>query len=327
MAPKETLIVDCDTGIDDALALLYLLRDPGVDIRAVTSVFGNTDVETAADNTLRVLELAGRTDIPVAIGARSNWRGSTHPAPHVHGGNGLGEVGLPAASAKPVREPAAELIVRLARENPGELHLLAVGPLTNLATALLLEPGLPGLVKHVTIMGGAVHHPGNVTPAAEANIHNDPEAARMVLAAGWDVTLVPLDVTMTEVITEELAGRLRAEGSSCAGFAAGILTHYLDFYEREVFGERGAACHDPLAAAIAVGDVDAELAPTVVVDVETGDGPGRGATIADTRGKYRGFPGVEGARVRVVLKTDGTFPQRLTERLCGPSGAGSRNVA
>lgn len=315
MAERPPLIVDCDTGIDDALALLYLMRDPDVDLRAVTTVFGNTDAVTAAENTLRVLELLGRHDVPVSVGARINWRATLHPAPSVHGSDGLGDTGLAGPRSRPVDEPAPELIARLARENPGKLHLLALGPLTNLATALLLEPDLPRLVEHVTIMGGAIHHPGNITPAAEANVHNDPEAARMVLRAGWDLTLVPLDATMTELFTDDLQRLLRTDGAPAATFAATILEHYLDFYEREVFGARQAACHDPLAAGIAVGDVTPLRAPTVAIDVETGDGPARGATVADTRGRPREASDDDHARVRVVLDTDRTFPARMAERL------------
>lgn len=326
MASETPVIVDCDPGIDDALALLYLLHDPDVDVRAVTSVFGNTDADTAADNALRVLELAGRGDVPVAVGAHVNRRGTCHLAPHVHGADGLGNTGLPTPSATATDEPAAELIVRLARQNPG-VHLLALGPLTNLADALLLEPRLPELVGHVTIMGGAIHHPGNVTPAAEANIHNDPDSARGVLGAGWDVTLVPLDATMTEVLTEQLGDRLRRAGTASCTFAASILEHYLDFYARDVFGDRLAACHDPLAAAIAVGDVTPVRAPRIAVDVDTGDGPAHAATIADTRGQYRGFPPGEDARVRVVLDTDRTFGERLISRLCGSDEVGARRIA
>ncbi|WP_190821027.1 nucleoside hydrolase [Saccharopolyspora pogona] len=326
MASKETLIVDCDTGIDDALALLYLLRDPDVDICAVTTVFGNIDADTAASNTLRVLELAGRADVPVAIGARRSWTGNAHFAPYVHGDDGLGNTDLPAPTAAPTSEPAAELIARRARENPGVLHLLAVGPLTNLATALQLDPELPELIKHVTIMGGAVRHPGNATPAAEANISNDPEAARMVLAAGWPVTLVPLDATMTERITQDHQRRLREFGTPITAFAAKILDQYFGFYEQNVFGDRSAACHDPLAAAIAVGDVIPALAPVVSVDVDTGDGPGRGATVADVRGQYRDFPAQDGAHVRVVLETGGNFADLLADRLCD-APAPSRRVA
>nr|WP_179534434.1 nucleoside hydrolase [Actinopolyspora biskrensis] len=327
MATEEPLIVDCDTGIDDALALLYLLGDPAVDLRAVTSVFGNTDAVTAADNTLRVLELVGRQDVPVTIGARVNWRGTFHPAPFVHGEDGLANAGLPAPASAPREEPAPETIVRLARQHPGRLRLLALGPLTNLATALLLEPKLPELVEHVTVMGGAIHHPGNVTAAAEANIHNDPEAARIVLRAGWDITLVPLDVTMTELLTEEHHNRLERTGRAVPSFAASILGHYLDFYERDVFGARSAACHDPLAAAVAVGDIPCHRAPGLAVDVDTGDGPARGATIADTRGSYSDFPNREDTSARVVLRTERSFPQQLTERLCGFFDADSHHAA
>lgn len=326
MAPKNPLLVDCDTGIDDALALLYLLGDPDLDLRAVTSVFGNTSAEAAAMNTLRVLELAGRPDIPVAVGADRSRRGTARFAPHVHGADGLGDTGLPAPAGAPSATPAAELIVRLAHEHPGRLDLLALGPLTNLAAALRLDPALPRRVRQVTIMGGAIHHPGNVTPAAEANIDNDPESARMVLRAGWDVALVPLDVTMTELLTERHRHRLAACGTPATRFAAGILRQYLDFYESTVFSRRVAACHDPLAAAIAAGDVSPVVAPAVDVDVDTGDGPGRGMTIADTRGQHRDFPAQDAARVRVVLRTDGTFPDRLVERLTGAPAA-SHDVA
>lgn len=317
MASKKSLIVDCDTGIDDALALLYLLNEPEVDILGVTAVFGNTRAEVAADNTLRVLELAGRHDIPVAIGAESTLVGrGPSLAPHVHGDDGLGNTGLPAPSRTPSSEPAAQMIVRMARANPGQVHLLATGPLTNLATALLLDPELPRLVDHVTIMGGAIHHPGNATPAAEANIYNDPEAAEVVLNAGWPVTLVPLDATMNEILTDDVKQQLERCGDPVTSFAASILHHYFDYYENNVFGFRAAACHDPLAAGIAILDVPALLAPTVRVNVETGDGPGRGATIADVRGQYQGYPPQDGAHVRVVLETAGTFPQRLADRLC-----------
>ncbi len=313
MTPSDPLIVDCDTGIDDALALLYLLGDPRIDLRAITTVFGNTTADIAATNTLRVLELAGRPDIPTAVGADSSLRGTVQLAPHVHGDDGLGNTRLPAPAGAPVTEPAAELIVRLARENPGRLRLLAIGPLTNLATALRLAPELPELVSHVTIMGGAVDHPGNVTPWAEANIANDPEAARLVLRAGWDVTLVPLDVTMTELLTEEHRLRLLAAAAPTPRFAATILAHYLDAYQRNVFGAPRAACHDPLAAAIAIGEVSPVLAPIVPVDVDTTDGQERGRTIA-------GRPGTDGSvgpGVRVVLRTEGTFPDRLVQRLGG----------
>ena len=315
-AAKKTLLVDCDTGIDDAIALLYLLADPEVDICAITTVFGNIAAATAARNTLWVLDVAGRTgDIPVAKGSEVTLLGEeTHRAGDVHGGEGLGgsEVGQPAGEA--VDENAAELMVRTVRERPGEVHLLATGPLTNLAVALRLEPELPQLVDGVTFMGGAALAPGNITPAAEANIWHDPEAAQAVLAAPWQATMVPLDATMREVMTEDQRRSLAESSSSAARFAGEILDHYMDFY-KTVFGRRCCACHDALAAGIAVGDVVAKRAMSVKATVNTSAGPARGATICDMRGLYKGEVRQRGANCNVVLETAGDFPEQIVQRL------------
>ncbi|MET9295289.1 nucleoside hydrolase [Streptomyces sp. NPDC003077] len=323
MSPRQPLLMDCDTGVDDALALLYLLRTPGVDLRAVTTVAGNTDAAQAARNALQVLELDGRTDIPVAQGADTTLRGDIPEyATHVHGDNGLGNVRLPEPTAPIAAPDAADLIIATAREAAGELAIVATAPLTNLALALEREPELPAMVRTLTVMGGAVHHPGNITPVAEANIGNDPEAAHRVLAAGWrDLTIVPLDVTMRERLTEELRQELLADGSPVARFAGEILDLYFAFHAKVAFPARGSACHDPLAAAIAAGEVTPLLAPELHVTVETGDGPARGALIADTRGIHLGYPPHPDANARVVLETDGTFPARLVERLCRRDGA------
>jgi purine nucleosidase len=315
-AAKRTLLVDCDTGVDDAVALLYLLADPEVEVCGVTTVFGNISAAVAARNTLCVLDVAGRTgSVPVAVGSEVTLTGEGPSlGTRVHGGNGLGdvEVGEPAGRALSIG--AAELIVRTARERPGEVHLLATAPLTNLAVALRLEPRLPRLVDGVTIMGGAASAPGNVTPAAEANIWRDPEAAQAVLSAPWPTTLVPLDATMSEVMSEQQRLSLAGSGSPTARFAAAILDHYFDFYT-SVFGRRSCPCHDVLAAAVAVGDVVAERAMTVGVAVETGRGPARGTTICDLRGKYRGEQHQPGATCTVVLATDGGLAEGIVRRL------------
>ncbi|MEE1735291.1 nucleoside hydrolase [Streptomyces sp. BE147] len=316
MTTSQALLVDCDTGVDDALALLYLALSPDVDLRAVTTVGGNTDARQAAVNTLQVLELVGRTDIPVAPGADRTLRGSLpHYATHVHGDNGIGNVRLPSPAASPVTVDAVDLIIETARQAEGELSLLATAPLTNLALALRREPRLPEMIRHVTVMGGAVHHPGNITPLAEANIGNDPEAAALVLEAGWDLTIVPLDVTMRENLTTATQRDLLAHGSAASVFAARVLDVYFDFHEEVALPYRGSACHDPLAAAIAVGHVTPLLAPRLHVGVETGDGPARGALVADTRGMYLSYPERADANARVVLETDGRFPERLVERI------------
>jgi len=320
----KSFIVDCDTGIDDAMALLYLLGDPDVEICAITTVFGNTPAATAARNTLAVLEVAGVAGtIPVAVGAELTLLGHQPGyAAFVHGDDGLGDVGHAPRSSTLADEHAASMISRLTKERPGELHLLAVGPLTNLALALAIDPDLSSRVASVTIMGGAAHAPGNVTSHAEANIHNDPEAARRVLRAPWATTLVPLDATMRELITEEHQRELAASGSAVGTFTASILDVYFDFYVG-AFGRRSSACHDPLAAAIATGDVVPTKSLQVEVDVDTGYGPGRGVTLCDTRHRYLPDAETRPGPCTLVLETDGTFGDRLTSRLVGfspPSG-------
>jgi purine nucleosidase len=314
----KSLLVDCDTGVDDAVALLYLAADPSVELCAVTTTFGNVAAATAARNSLYVLDVAGRTgEVPVAAGSEVTLVGD---APSLgtlaHGGSGLGrvEAGEQKGALSPLSAP--ELIVETARRRPGEVHLLATGPLTNLAVALRLEPHLTRLVSGVTIMGGAALAPGNVTPAAEANIFRDPEAAQAVLSAPWETTLVPLDATMGELMTEPERLQLARSPSPVARFAADILDYYFDYYA-QVFGERVCVCHDALAAAIAVGDVAPTRSMKVGVVVETGRGPARGATVCDLRGQYKGATTQPGATCTVVLATDGHFSSALVSRLAG----------
>lgn len=307
--------LDCDTGIDDALAIGYLLACGSADLLGVGSVSGNTDAATAARNTLDLLALLGRPDVPVAVGAHDRLASSFGGgAAHVHGGDGIGGVELPRAAGEPTGESAADTLVRLAREHPGRLHVLATGPLTNIAMALRAEPSLATLVAGVTVMGGAALAPGNVTPVAEANIAGDPEAAAEVLGAGWDVTLVPLDVTMDHLLDEDQQREIAGIDAPAMPAIAAMLEHYLGFYER-IMGRRVAALHDPLAAAVALGSVGLALAPVVEVVVDTTDGPGRGQTVCDMRGRYAGYPDVPGARCRVVLELEEDFAPGLVETL------------
>lgn len=308
---RQPFYLDCDTGIDDAMALAYLLASEQVQLLGVGTVSGNISAEVGAKNTLDLLALAGRSDIPVALGAHDFLAAPfTGGATHVHGDNGIGGVVLPASTSEPVEESAAEMIVRLAHECAGELHLLAIGPLTNLALALQLEPNLPALVASVTVMGGAALVPGNVTRVAEANIHNDPEAAAIVLGAEWFVTLVPLDATMESLIEATDRDILEASDLPVAKAIGAMLDTYFDFYVGS-FGRRTSALHDPLAAAIAVGDVRLGVAPVVHVEVDTTNGPGRGQTICELRGRFLGHPEQPGARCRVVLSIDDEFTPKL----------------
>jgi purine nucleosidase len=260
--------LDCDTGIDDALALALLLATPEVDLAGIGTVSGNTAAGQAARNTLDLLALAGRDDIPVAVGSHHPLAGEFGGgAAPVHGDNGIGGIELPTAARTPIGRSAAELLVELAHAHAGELHVVATGPLTNLALALRLEPGLPGLVRDVTVMGGAVRVPGNVTAHAEANIANDPEAAAEALAAAWPVTLVPLDVTMQHRFDQADQQALRATGTPLTTALADMLTAYFDFYEG-ASGERRVPLHDPLAAAVATGQLEPADAPLLGLRVE-----------------------------------------------------------
>ncbi|MEU2561352.1 nucleoside hydrolase [Streptomyces longispororuber] len=311
----QPLYYDCDTGIDDSMALAYLLASPEIDLVGVGTVSGNTDSVQAAHNTLALIQLSGRDDIPVAVGAAGPQVGSyAGPVPHIHGHNGIGDIIVPEPDRPVAALDAADLILQLARTHAGELRLLSTGPLTNLAEALRRAPELPTLVKDVTIMGGAAYQCGNISPVAEANIGNDPEAAADVLAADWDITLVPLDVTLAHTLEEEDRTLLLDSGRPLPTALGDMLDLYFDFY-LATYGRRCSAIHDPLAAAIAVGGIVPTLAPVVDVVVDTTHGPGRGQTICDLRGRYLAYPPQPGAHCRVVLETGPDTPAHLLKRL------------
>ncbi len=275
------VIVDCDTGVDDAIALLYLAGRPDVDLVAVGSVHGNVPSDVAARNTLRVLDVAGLDGVPVAVGAARPLAQELGTAEHVHGGDGLGGTSQPQPRRRVTDESAVEQLVRLARAHPGELSLLAVGPLTNIGIALIVEPRLPELLRSVTVMGGAFEVAGNVTGLAEANIFHDPEAAALVFGAGWPLQVVGLDVTLATLLGGEDLGRLESAGSDVARFAWSILQHYLDVYERLV-GERACAVHDALAACLLL-EPDLATWTRRPVDVELRGEHTRGATLIERR--------------------------------------------
>jgi purine nucleosidase len=304
--------LDCDTGIDDALTLGLLVAE-GADLRGIGSVSGNLAAAAGARNTLDLMALMGRPDVPVAVGAHDPIGGVFGGgADVVHGANGIGDVELPRAG-EPVDETAAEMLVRLAHEHPGTLRVLAVGPLTNLALAIELDPELPSLVADVVIMGGAALVPGNVSAVGEANIWNDPKAAEAVFEAPWTVTMVGLDVTMLARFEESHRIAL-ADGGTVPAALAAMLGVYFQYYT-PILGRPSCALHDPLAAAIALGTVLPTLAPVVPVQVDASDGPGRGQTLVDLRGRFVGHPDVPGARHRVVLGIPEGFGDALLETL------------
>lgn len=314
MSPRPVYF-DCDTGIDDALALVYLMASPEIELVGIGTVSGNIDAKQAAVNTLDLLAMGGKPNVPVAIGAMNPLtRPFSGGVPHIHGRNGVGNVELPHTDKRPESESAPEMLVRLAHEHAGELDVIAIGPLTNLALALQLDPSIAEKVHEVTIMGGAALVPGNLSPVGEANIWNDPEAAGATMDAPWQVVLVPLDVTLENIFEEDDRQALADSPSPLNQALAEILDLYYGFYVSE-YGRRSSALHDPLAAAIAVGQVKATRAPNVPVVVDATDGPGRGQTICDLRGQRNGPKDVDGAHVRVVLDTDQPLGPLLRERL------------
>ena len=296
---RRPILVDCDTGIDDALALAYLLAEPSVEIVGVTTVSGNTDAARAAANTLSLFELAGEDDIPVAIGAHDfRARAYAGGAPHVHGDDGLGGIALSAAARAHDARAAVELIDHVASRHP-DLTVLALGPLTNLA-AYAEAPGVARF-DHLVVMGGAFAHSGNVTAWAEANIHNDPEAAAVVFAQDWDTTLVPLDVTMTQTLDATDLVRLEAIPGAVPQALARMLPHYLDFYAG-VFPDRRCALHDPLAAMVAAGALRGVSVSAGRVDVRLERGE-RGRTVSSSGSEtQRWVRAMEGSAAEVLLE-------------------------
>ena len=277
------LILDLDTGIDDAIALVYALGHPLAEVVAVGAVHGNVPAPIAAQNSLRILEMLRRADVPVAVGARRPLAQPLATAEFIHGSDGLGETQLPAPQGTPANEHAARQIVRLARQRPGELTLVATGPLTNLALALMAEPDLPRLLHQVVIMGGAAGCPGNITATAEANIWHDPEAADLVFQAGWPLRMVGLDVTMQVHMTTSKRLRLREMAADVP--VAGWIDRMLDFYVRAYAGALGeGVCpvHDPLAMAAALQPEMLSYARWPV-RVETSGRLTRGMTVAERR--------------------------------------------
>ncbi|MCD6529606.1 nucleoside hydrolase [Candidatus Bathyarchaeota archaeon] len=275
------VIIDCDPGIDDALALILALRSDELKVEAVTTVGGNMPVEDATENALKVLELAGRTEIPVASGL--NPKGTLRESVKIHGEDGLGNTWLPKPKVKPADQDAVEAIISILHQKP--VHIITLGPLTNVASAIDKEPEIKRRIESLTVMGGAINVPGNVTPVAEFNVYMDPEAARKVLRSGVKVTLVPLDVTMKTMIEEDEIEDIEEADTPVASFAAKALRHYLKMYRR-VAGTRGCPLHDPLTVAYRIDPTLMKTQP-LYVDVETKGELTRGETVADLRAGER----------------------------------------
>ncbi|MDT8344182.1 MAG: nucleoside hydrolase [Thermohalobaculum sp.] len=303
------IIIDTDPGIDDAMAILLAMADPRIDLLGLTTVFGNVSVARATRNALWLTELA-RHPCPVAAGARHPLIRAPQPHPDfVHGVEGFGAEPAPTPARSPDPRGAARFLCETVAAHPGEVTIVAVGPLTNLAEALALDPAIAGGVKGVIVMGGAVGVPGNVTPHAEANIWQDPEAAAAVLAAGWPVTLVGLDVTEAVRASPADFEAIAQAAPQAGGFLARAARFYFAFHQ-QTRGFEGCYMHDPTAV-IALTDPGLFETRDTTIEVLT-EGPEIGRTRPGGPGRaIRACLGVKSADVMSVYLaalTNGRLP-------------------
>jgi purine nucleosidase len=332
VAGPAPLLLDVDTGIDDSLALLYACASPDAEIVAVTCVAGNVDAQQVARNTRAVLELAGRADVEVALGRETPLLRDLVTTPETHGPLGIGYAVLPPASRPLSARFGPDVIVEEARRRPGELTLVTLGPMTNLALAVLREPALPTLLRRWVIMGGSYRSPGNTAPTTEWNVAVDPEAARICIAAFGQPEVVGmrreaglpslplamgLDVTeRAKLLPEHLAALAARAGASAATnrvlrFIDDALRFYMEFHSR-YDGFYGAFVHDPFAVAAAL---EPALLRTeaLTVEVELGGTLTTGETVTDWRRAWGRPPTLD-----VAVEGDAVaFFERFIERVGG----------
>jgi purine nucleosidase/pyrimidine-specific ribonucleoside hydrolase len=293
------IILDCDPGHDDAVAILLAHACPDLDLLAITTVAGNQTLEKTTLNARRVCTVAGIHDVPIAAGADRPLQRPRVVAADIHGESGLDGPAFPEPTVDVVDAHAVDLIVELVLASPGEITLVPVGPLTNVAAALAREPRVAERLAGIVLMGGADRR-GNVTPAAEFNIYADPHAAAAVFAAGVPLTMVGLDLTHQALATEAVLARIAAIGTPVARMVVELMTFFASTYER-VFGLADPPVHDPCAVA-RVARPELVTTEEAFVAVETAGEWTTGATIVDQYGRYGRPPN---AQVATVLDVDG----------------------
>jgi inosine-uridine nucleoside N-ribohydrolase len=273
----QKIIIDTDPGVDDSMAIFFALCSPELELIGLTTIFGNVHTSLATTNALRLLEIAGRPDIPVAKGVDHPLaRPYKGPVPYVHGDDGQANIHLPPPTRKAVAMSAAEFIIDRVMAHPGEVTLIPVGPLTNIALALRLEPRIADNVREVVIMGGNAFCHGNASPAAEANILNDAEAADVVFGAPWQVTMVGLDVTHKVQMSKAHLAEYGGIDNPMAQHIHRIVPHYVDFFESRYHTD-GIFVHDSSAVAYVI-DPSLFTCVQAPVRVDTDSGISRGKT-------------------------------------------------
>ncbi|MQB59951.1 nucleoside hydrolase [Limosilactobacillus reuteri] len=281
---KRKMILDLDTGVDDALAIAYALADPEVDLIGIVSSYGNNLLDVCAENSLKLLELLGHTDIPVFKGLPHSCTTEhfdvMQVSKDIHGDNGIGDVELPAPSRALEEQSGVDFYIEAAHKYGKELIIIPTGPMTNLAAALKKDPEIADLIGNVTFMGGALTVEGNVTPVAEANINQDPKAADEVMKSNLPLTMVGLDVTLRTLLTKNETKQWRELGTASGKAFADITDFYIDAYYNLDIDKRGCALHDPLAVGVGI---DPSFVSTIslFMKVVYQEGPYYGRTIGD----------------------------------------------
>lgn len=304
----QKIILDTDPGIDDAMAIFFAFQSPDIEVLGLTTVYGNVPVTMSARNALTLCELAGQ-DIPVTQGVGMPWVGPESGYAHfVHGDDGFGDINFPPSKRELDPRSSAQYIVDMARQHPGEITLVAIGPLGNLALALRLEPELPKLIKDVKIMGGAAFVPGNVTPVAEANIWNDSYAADIVFSADWDITMFGLDVTNSVPFAPSFVDVLASKNEKLGGFVRDSAQFYIDFYSQNR-EDRVCFFHDAFPLAYMIDPTLFELTEGHI-RVAT-DPLNRGQTAVAPVGSTASPLWLEAKKIKVATKVDNARLEQL----------------
>lgn len=309
--PPRKIIIDTDPGQDDAIAILLALASPEeIEVLGITAVAGNVPLTLTERNARIVCELAGKPDTRVFAGCDAPFARTLVTAEHVHGKTGLDGPTLPDPTMPLQDQHGVEFIIDTLRAEPaGSVTLCAIGPLTNIATALDRAPDIAGRIQEIVLMGGAYFEVGNITPAAEFNIHVDPEAARIVFACGAPITVMPLDVTHKALVTAPRNDAFRALGSP-VGVAVAEMTDFFERFDKEKYGSDAAPLHDPCVTAYLVKP-ELFTGRHINVEIETQSDLTLGMTVADWWGVSGRAPN---ATFMGDIDADGFF-ELLTNRL------------
>ncbi|SHM62746.1 nucleoside hydrolase [Cryptosporangium aurantiacum] len=306
MTSRRAVVVDTDTGIDDALTLVYLAAVGGVDLVAITATHGNCSTADSAVNVGHVLGLCGLPDVPIHLGRPGPISGKPpRYSYHVHGHDGLGDLGVEKLPSTPSAEPAAEALVRIGREQPGEVDLLVLGAMSNLADAIAIDPLVLTRYRSIVVMGGSgPYQPAGTILEVDANVDADPQAAEIVFGAEHgNLVMVGVNVTTPAILDEQFLAAVAEQNGPVTSFCTAILSYYLDFYQ-EKWGRRICSAHDPLAAAILVHPSLVTRAADGPVNVRDDGYAVRARLMRTADLELPAFPLIETPDTHVVLDVD-----------------------